>query len=438
MPESEGAVASGGEAGAAPGPLRGVRVLDLTSVVMGPMATQILGDLGADVIAVESGRGETNRIMGPGPHPELSGIALNLLRNKRNVALDLKAADGRAALLRIAATCDILVTNLRPGPLERLGLAYDDVRVVRPDVIFCRAQGFPSDSERAEDPAYDDIIQAASGMTDVVRRASGTPAQIPSLIADKVSALTIVYAITAALYHRERTGEGQEIEVPMIDAFSAFVLVEHGAGAIARPRVTTAGYPRILTPDRHPQRTADGWAALFPYTPAQVRALLGAGREPGAEAAVADATVADAASVADAGAAAGGVAAGGGAAQGGETEPAGATMAAYRANPGLLYRELDAVAPARTTAEWLAFCRDEGIPASAVVDLDDLVDALPEAHHPDAGDYKVIPPPVRFSASPAAVRRPAPLAGQHNHEVLAEVGLSDAEIEALIASGTLR
>src|SRR4051794_30594226 len=155
---------SGAAPVAAAGPLAGVRVLDLTSVVMGPMATQILGDLGADVIAVESGRGETNRIMGPGSHPQLSGIALNLLRNKRNVALDLKAPDGRAAALRIAATCDVVVTNLRPGPLGRLGLAYDDVRVVRPDVVFCRAQGFPGDSERADDPAYDDIIQAASGM----------------------------------------------------------------------------------------------------------------------------------------------------------------------------------------------------------------------------------------------------------------------------------
>src|SRR3954463_2907797 len=129
----------------AAGPLSGVPILDLTSVVMGPMATQILGDLGADVISVESGRGETNRIMGPGSHPQLSGIALNLLRNKRNVAIDLKAPEGRAAVLRIAATCDVVVTNLRPGPLRRLRMTYDDVRAVRPDVIFCRAQGFPSD-----------------------------------------------------------------------------------------------------------------------------------------------------------------------------------------------------------------------------------------------------------------------------------------------------
>src|SRR5215212_6174635 len=138
--EAGGEVA-GRATGAGEGPLTGVRVLDLTSVVMGPMATQILGDLGAEVISVESGRGETNRIMGPGSHPQLSGIALNLLRNKRNVAIDLKAPEGRAAVLRIAATCDVVVTNLRPGPLRRLRLTYDDIRPVRPDVVFCRAQG---------------------------------------------------------------------------------------------------------------------------------------------------------------------------------------------------------------------------------------------------------------------------------------------------------
>jgi crotonobetainyl-CoA:carnitine CoA-transferase CaiB-like acyl-CoA transferase len=314
-------------------------------------------------------------------------------------------------VLRIAATCDVVVTNLRPGPLQRLRLTYDDLRAVRPDVVFCRAQGFASDSDRAEDPAYDDIVQAASGMADVVARASGTPAQIPSLIADKVSALTIVYAINAALFHRERTGEGQEVEVPMIDAFSAFVLVEHGAGAIPRPPVARAGYPRVLTPDRRPLRTADGWAALFPYTPAQIEALLAAGDAAAADA-TADGSGDDASS------------------ERAETD--------YRGTPGLLYRHLDAVTPGRTTGQWLAFCREQGIPASPVTTLDELVDALPDARHPEAGGHKVIPPPVRFSATPAAVRRPAPLVGQHNREVLSEVGLSEDEILALEASGVLR
>src|SRR5215813_12195925 len=178
------------------GALQGVRVLDLTSVVMGPMATQILGDLGADVITVENAHGETNRVMGPGPHPALSGTSLNLLRSKRNIALDLKHPDGRDVLMRLAATCDVFVTNLRRSSLGRLRLSYDEVRYARPDIVYCQAQGFPAD-------------------TDAAGRAYGEPRLVPTLVADKVAGLTIVYAVLAALFHRERSGEGQYIEVPM-------------------------------------------------------------------------------------------------------------------------------------------------------------------------------------------------------------------------------
>ncbi|HEY7045833.1 MAG TPA: CoA transferase, partial [Jatrophihabitantaceae bacterium] len=186
------------------GALQGIRVLDLTSVVMGPMATQILGDLGADVITVENAAGETNRVMGPGPHSALSGTSLNLLRSKRNIALDLKHPDGRGVLMRLAATCDVFVTNLRPSSLGRLRLTYDDVRHARPDVVYCQAQGFPADTDRANDPAYDDIIQSATGVADAARRAYGEPRLVPTLVADKVAGLTIVYTVLAALFHRER------------------------------------------------------------------------------------------------------------------------------------------------------------------------------------------------------------------------------------------
>ena len=217
------------------GPLDGIRVLDLSSVVMGPLATQILGDLGADVITVENRDGDINRVMGPGPHPGLSGVSLNLLRNKRNISLDIAHPDGRAALLRVAAGCDVFVTNLRPGSVGRLRLRYPDVAAVRPDVIYCQAHGFPSDSPQADAPAFDDIIQAACGVPDVLRRANGLPDLMPTLLADKVSGLVLAYSIMAALFHRARTGEGQQVEVPMADAMLAFLLVEHGSGAISRP-----------------------------------------------------------------------------------------------------------------------------------------------------------------------------------------------------------
>jgi crotonobetainyl-CoA:carnitine CoA-transferase CaiB-like acyl-CoA transferase len=171
------------------GPLDGIRVLDLSSVVMGPLATQILGDLGADVITVETRDGDINRIMGSGPCPGLSGVSLNLLRNKRNISLDIAHPDGRAALLRVAAGYDVFVTNLRPGSVGRLRLRYPDIAAIRPDVIYCQAHGFPSDSPQADAPAFDDIIQAACGVPDVLRRASGRPGLMPTLLADKVSGL---------------------------------------------------------------------------------------------------------------------------------------------------------------------------------------------------------------------------------------------------------
>ncbi len=387
--------------GAAAGPLDGVRVLDLSSVVMGPLATQILGDLGADVITVESRDGDINRVMGPGPLRGLSGVSLNLLRNKRNISLDIAHPDGRAALLRVAAGCDVFVTNLRPGSVARLRLRYPDVAAVRPDVIYCQAHGFPSDSPQADAPAFDDIIQAASGVPDVMRRSNGRSEMMPTLLADKVSGLVLAYSIIAALFHRARTGEGQQVEVPMADAMLAFLLVEHGGSAIPRPPRGPAGYQRILTPERGALQTADGWMAVMPHREAHWAALL---RAAGYDEMVGDPRLSN---------------------------------RALAREPGFGYATLSRVLATKTTAQWLALCADAGIPAAAAPGLDELIDALPEDEHPDAGRYKVIPPPTRFSATPAAVRRPAPLAGQHTREVLAEAGLTEEEITQLAEAGVL-
>jgi crotonobetainyl-CoA:carnitine CoA-transferase CaiB-like acyl-CoA transferase len=374
-------------------------VLDLTSVVMGPLATQILGDLGADVITVETSGGDINRVMGPGPRPGLSGVSLNLLRNKRNIALDLGHPEGRAALLRIAAGCDVFVSNLRPGSLGRLRLGYPDVAAARPDVIYCQAQGFPSDGPQADAPAFDDIIQAACGVPDVLRRAGGTPGLVPTLLADKVCGLVLAYSVIAALFHRERTGEGQHVEVPMTDAMLAFVLVEHGGAAISRPPRGPAGYRRVLTPLRGALRTADGWIAVQPHRDAHWGALL---RAAGLDDLVGDPRL---------------------------------SRRGIWLEPGFGYATLGRVLAAKTTTEWLAFCSAHGIPAAAAADLDELIEALPDGEHPQAGRYKLIPPPTRFSASPASVRRHAPLAGQHTREVLAEAGLAETEIARLEAAG---
>ena len=384
------------------GPLAGVRVLDLTSVVMGPLATQILGDLGADVICVESRDGDINRTMSSGPVRGLSGVSLNLLRNKRNITIDLSHPAGRNALLRVAAGCDVFLTNLRPASLRRAGLEYADVVAIRPDVIYCQATGFASDSEEADKPAFDDIIQAASGVPDLMHLAGLPPALVPMLLADKVCGLVVAYAVIAALFCRERTGVGQRVEVPMIDAMRAFTLVEHGGSAIPCPPRGPAGYPRILTPLRASVATADGWIALQPHRDEQWTALVRAG---GLGDLVGD--------------------------------PRLTTRSLWR-EPGFGYATLSRVLATRTTAEWLDFCAEQGIPAAPAGRLDDLIAGLPEAEHPQAGAYKVIPPPTRFSATPASVRTPAPLPGQHTREVLAEAGLTEAEIDQLDASGVLR
>lgn len=392
------------------GPLAGVRVVDLTSVVMGPFATQILGDLGADVITVERGAGDTNRVMGPGPHPELSGVALNLQRNKRNISLDVKHPDGYAVLQRLLATCDVVVTNLRPGVLARAKLAYEDVRPLRPDIIFCQAHGYASDTELADEPAYDDIVQGASGMADAARRAWGTPALMPTILADKVCALTIVYSVTAALLRRERTGEGEHIEVPMVDTMRAFMLVEHGAGAIASPGADggagRAGYQRILTPERRPHRTADGWICVLPYSQAHYDHFFSRWRPE----LVGDDRY--------------------------------ATGSARIESSDFLYAQIRGIIEQQTTAEWLSFCSSNGIPASPVASLDEMVDDLPGVEHPLIGTYKHIPPPVRFASTEAGrggePRRPAPLIGQDTEAVLAELGIGTEEVERLRQTGAVR
>lgn len=379
-----------------------MRVLDLTSVIMGPLATQVLADLGAEVISIEDRTGDTNRAMGPGPTPGLSGVSLNLLRNKLSVGLDLKDDRGRTAALRLASTVDVVVTNLRPGPLGRLGLSYNELVEVRPDVIFCQAHGYRSDGPDANAPAYDDIIQSASAIGDLFEHQGHAPSLMPTLVADKVAGLTIVSAITAALFHREKTGEGQHIEVPMIDVMQSFVLVEHGAGAIPEPAVDTAGYKRILTAERRPQQTADGWINVLPYTDDHYHALFRFGSR---EDLMNDSRI--------------------------------ATRESRIANSDSLYREVADILKGATTDTWLARCEKEGIPATRAATLDELVDALPQAEHPVAGTYRVIPHPVRYSATPASVRSHAATLGQHTRQALAAVGYADDELDLLAAEGVI-
>ena len=390
------------DAGAPTGPLAGVRVLDLTSVVMGPFATQLLGDLGADVITIEPPRGDNSRSMGAGPHPQLSGVALNLLRNKRNVAIDFKHPDGRQALLDIAATCDAFVTNLRPGTLARAGLAYHDVVAVRPDIVYCQAHGYPTGGPRRDDPAYDDVIQAETGIADATARVAGQPMVAPTMHGRQgVRADHRLRRAWRLCTGGRRPGRASTSRCRWRTRSTSFTLVEHGAGAIPRPPLGPAGYPRVLTPHRRPWPTKDGWMMVLPYTKEQFDSIF--------EAAGSDLL-------------------------GDERY---ATGRARIANAGFLYDQVGRMLADRTTAEWVAFFRQHDVPAGVIGSLDDLVEQLPEADHPHAGRYKLIPPPVRFAGAPQSVRRPAPLIGEHTDEVLAEVGYDQGELGSLRASGAL-
>lgn len=377
------------------GPLAGIRVVDLTRVVMGPLATQILADQGADVIMIEPRHSDINRLMGPGPHEQLSGVSLNMLRNKRSVVLDLKSPEGRDAVLQLIAGSDVVVTTLLPGALDRLGLDYESVLRVRPDVVYCQAQGFPLGSPQQDDPAYDDIIQAATGVADLTERVWGEPGLLPTIFADKVCGLVIAQAVAAALFQRERTGQGQHVEVPMHQAMTAFMLAEHGAGGIPEPPLRQGdlpptGYRRILSRDRRPHPTRDGLVHMLPYLPRHYRRLFGDAGMPGAD-----------------------------------SDPRYADARATITNSDSLYRDVRALCRTRTTDEWLAYCKEVGIPATRVASLQDMADGLPLADHPAAGRYRVLPAMANFRGHTAGVRRPAPLVGEHTAEVLGQITAED-------------
>jgi crotonobetainyl-CoA:carnitine CoA-transferase CaiB-like acyl-CoA transferase len=382
------------------GPLTGIRILDMTQVIMGPFATQVLADQGADVILIESGREEINRVMGAGRHPEFTGTTLNLLRNKRSARIDLKSEEGQRQIQLLARTCDVVITSMRPQALEKLRVDYKTLQALNPSLVYCQAQGFPLSSPRANEPAYDDIIQAATGVCDIMERVWGEPALVPTIFADKVCGVIIAQAVSAALFHRALTGEGQHIEIPMLQAMSAFMLVEHGDGAILQPPesrdgLSPSGYKRILSKERRPHITKDGQIHIFPYLPKHYALLF----------AEADMSNTD-------------------------NDPRYADRRATLVNSDSLYRDVHKIAPMRTTDEWLEYCREAGIPATRVATLQDIVDDLPTDEHPSVGEYHVLPVLANFSRTPASVRRPAPSLGEQTDELLSEAAqLLDAQDE---------
>ena len=392
----------------AAGPLAGIRVVELATVVMAPFGCQQLGDLGAEIVKVETGSGDGSRMMGGGPHPELSGIALNLHRNKRSIGLDLKAPRGREILLRLLDDADVFVTNLRPGPLRRLGLDHASLRDEYPRLVYCQAQGFRTSSAEADLPAYDDIIQALTGFPQLNSMGFGAMHFVPSTVADKVAGMFIAQGVLAALVARSVTGEGQRVEVPMFDAALAFNLVEHLSRAAVAGE--PAGYNRVLTAHRGPHRTSDGWVAMLPYTDAHWTALFTA---VGEEQLLEHEWFAD--------------------------------HRSRLAHADEVYGLLASILVRKSTADWVAIGTELGIPVSVVPPLQDIVDqpqhhrgVLRDAEHPVIGPFRSIAAPVVFSTSGQREPGPTPLVGEHTEAILAELGLDADEVADLLAAGVAR
>ncbi len=376
------------------GPLHGVRVLDLTTVVMGPAATQILADLGADVIKVEAPEGDSMRRIGPFRHEGMGPMYLQANRNKRGIKLNLKDATDRAALLKIAAQVDVFVSNIRPGALKRLGLDYTHLAESNPTIIYCTAVGYGSDGPYAGTAVYDDLIQAGSGIAGLFHQIDGAPRYAPINVADRVVGLYLSLAIMAALHHRSTTGEGQEIEVPMFETMAQFVLADHMGGGAFVPPLGPMGYKRLLSRRRGPYPTADGHLSLVVYTDRQWRDFLKLVGKPHLM----------------------------------ETDPRFKDQESRTQHAEYMGEFLAEHLPSRTTSEWLQVLKEIDIPASRVNHIDELFDDphlqavnfFEEHEHPTEGTLKVARFPIKFARSPASIRRLAPNLGEHTEEVLAE------------------
>ena len=393
------------------GPLSGVRVVDCTTVVLGPWAAQQLGDLGADVIKVEPPEGDTTRQLGPMKNPGMGAFYLAVNRNKRSIVLDLKRPAARDVLLRLARDANVLLHNYRPQAARRLGMSYEAFRAVNPGIVYVGTYGFRATGPYGDKPAYDDIIQAASGIASLQASIVGEPRYVPTIVADKSSSMTVLAAVLAALYHQARTGEGQEVEVPMFESMAAWVMVEHLYGETFVPALDTIGYKRILNPNRRPFKTKDGYLAILPYTDQNWRDFF---------------TLTGRQDLLD--------------------DPRFKTLGTRLRHIEILYGEVGTIAVTRTNAEWLADLDRLNIPAMSVNSLESLLhDPHLEAvgfwqtvDHPTEGRMRLPGLPASYGKTPGAIRRLPPRLGEHSAEVLREIGLGEDEVAALLASGATR
>jgi crotonobetainyl-CoA:carnitine CoA-transferase CaiB-like acyl-CoA transferase len=393
------------------GALAGLKIVDMTVVALGPFATMMLAEQGAEVIKVESPEGDTTRHVGPSKtNPGMGPHHLFVNRNKRSLCLDLKRPEALAALLKVIEGADALVYSIRPAAMGRLGLSYEAVRRINPEICYVGAYGYHEDGPYGHLPTYDDAIQAVSGVAALMGGPDGPPRYAPTVMADKTVGLTLAYAILVALMHKVRTGQGQKVDVPMFETMVNWLMLEHLWERSFAPD-GTLGYSRLTTPTRKPYRAKDGYLAILPYTDRHWRAFFEVAGEP---------RVMD--------------------------DPRYATMGQRSLHIAEIYAMVERLTPARTVAAWIEALQAREIPCMPVKSLAQLFEdphlaargVFRTVEHHSEGEITTLAPPIAFSATPSEHRRGAPLLGEDSAAVLREAGLAEAEIAALRASGALR
>jgi crotonobetainyl-CoA:carnitine CoA-transferase CaiB-like acyl-CoA transferase len=391
------------------GPLQGIRILDLTSVVMGPYATQILGDLGADVIKVEPPGGDNLRAVGPMRHPGMGAISMHLNRNKRSIVLDLKKPEGCEACLRLAESCDAMIYNTRPRAMARLGLDHASVTARNPRIIYVGAFGYGEAGPYAGKPAYDDLIQGAAAVpTLFAEQSGGAPRYAPVTLADRAVGLQAAIALLAAVLHAQRTGQGQAVEISMFESMTQFVMGDHLGGQSFDPPLGPMGYARLLAPHRKPYATADGFLSVLIYNDKHWTSFF---RVIGQAELISSAIF--------------------------------SSHTARAANISEVYAFVAGVMTTRTTAEWINAMEAADIPVARLHTKETLLDDphlravgfYPEYDHPSEGRIRTLAPVGRYSATKVGIHRHAPRIGEHSLEILRETGFDEAKIEQMICSG---